>query len=439
MLQAGFAKCDITPPVALRMGGYRRRRDPARGVHDPLAAHCLVVSDGQQQVAFVALDLLALFADTVVAIKAAVAEVAGMDAAHCLVTCTHTHSGPDTIFISGGGQAVTTYCQELPGTVAALVRQAIEMQRPVQVSVSRCAIDDVAWNRRLLMRDGTVRLNLEALNPAEIKARGPVDPTATTVVFEDGEIVVGMLVNFTLHPAVVGEANLMYSRDFPGVVVDAVRNQHPDHPQVLFLNGAFGDINHVKTPGKWIATFAEAQRIGNRIAEAVVSAIGRRCRVAAEPLSVTRKMVALERRPAPFADIEAANREIERLTDALREAPAPEAAAVRYELSFAQETRDVMMANDACVAEIQVIRMGGIEVIGIPGELFVEDGLELKRADPQRHSLIAGNANGYIGYLPLARSFTEGAYETRFGRTSCLVPEAGSIIVDEINRLRGLK
>ncbi|HCN10705.1 MAG TPA: hypothetical protein DIT01_22495 [Lentisphaeria bacterium] len=439
MLQAGFAKCAITPPPGLRMGGYRRRREPASGVHDPLTANCLVVSDGQQRVAFVVLDLISLFADTVAAIKTAVAEATGMDAAQCLVTCTHTHSGPDTIFLSGGGEAVTAWCRGLPRTVAALVQQAIAVQRPVQVSVSRCAIDDVAWNRRLLMRDGTVRLNLEAVNPAEIKARGPVDPTATIVVFEDGETVVGMLVNFTLHPAVLGEENLMYSRDFPGVAVDAIRNRHPDQPQVLFLNGAFGDINHVKTPGEWIATFAEAERIGNRIAEAVVPAIGRRCRVAAEPLSVTRKMVALERRPAPFADIEAANREIERLTDALREAPAPEAAALRYELSFAEETRDVMMANDACVAEIQVIRMGGIEVIGVPGELFVEDGLDLKRADPQRHSLIAGNANGYIGYLPLARSFAEGAYETRFGRTSCLVPEAGSIVVDEINRLRGLK
>ena len=71
MLQAGFANCAITPPPGLRMGGYRRRREPASGVHDPLTANCLVVGDGPQRVAFVALDLISLFADTVAAIKAA--------------------------------------------------------------------------------------------------------------------------------------------------------------------------------------------------------------------------------------------------------------------------------------------------------------------------------------------------------------------------------
>jgi len=54
-------------------------------------------------------------------------------------------------------------------------------------------------------------------------------------------------------------------------------------------------------------------------------------------------------------------------------------------------------SND--VLELQAIRLGELILLAVPGELYVEIGLERKRLSPFPHTLIAGYANGMLGYL----------------------------------------
>src|SRR5678810_965026 len=61
-IQVGFGETDITPdvkgkPVWLAGYGMGRR---ATGVHDPLMARCLVLSDGTDKIALVSVDLIGL-------------------------------------------------------------------------------------------------------------------------------------------------------------------------------------------------------------------------------------------------------------------------------------------------------------------------------------------------------------------------------------------
>ena len=81
-------------------------------------------------------------------------------------------------------------------------------------------------------------------------------------------------------------------------------------------------------------------------------------------------------------------------------------------------------------AEVQVIAIGDAVYVGIPGELFVEFGLEIKRRSPFRHTYVAGMANGCVGYLPTRRAFHAGGSELRLARSSKLVPEAGEILTE---------
>ena len=66
--------------------------------------------------------------------------------------------------------------------------------------------------------------------------------------------------------------------------------------------------------------------------------------------------------------------------------------------------------------------------MGIPGELFVEYGLEIKEKSPFAHTLIIGYANDYVGYIPTLEAFQEGGYEVRTGLASKLDPKTGEII-----------
>ena len=78
-------------------------------------------------------------------------------------------------------------------------------------------------------------------------------------------------------------------------------------------------------------------------------------------------------------------------------------------------------------AEIQVIAVGAVAFVGVPGELFVELGQRIKKASPFRSTFIVGLANDSIGYLPTMEAYAEGSYEPTSTR---LAPGAGEKIAD---------
>src|SRR5688572_31140096 len=62
--------------------------------------------------------------------------------------------------------------------------------------------------------------------------------------------------------------------------------------------------------------------------------------------------------------------------------------------------------------EVQVIALGNeLAWVSLPGEIFVELGLAIKKASPFRHTMIAELANGSIGYIPDRQAYPQGNYE----------------------------
>lgn len=73
----------------------------------------------------------------------------------------------------------------------------------------------------------------------------------------------------------------------------------------------------------------------------------------------------------------------------------------------------------------------------IPSEYFVEFGLRIKeRAYPAR-ALVVTCANGMLGYIPTKEAFRRGGYETTFGPSSCMGPEAGDMLAEAAVELIG--
>ena len=100
----------------------------------------------------------------------------------------------------------------------------------------------------------------------------------------------------------------------------------------------------------------------------------------------------------------------------------------------------VAMANAVCIldtlkhqgtpleAEVQAIALSDdLAIVALPGEIFVELGLALKKTSPFKHTFIAELANGSIGYIPNRTAYAEGQYEVVSARGA---EGAGEQLVD---------
>ncbi|MEN6544886.1 MAG: hypothetical protein ABFE07_02500, partial [Armatimonadia bacterium] len=50
-------------------------------------------------------------------------------------------------------------------------------------------------------------------------------------------------------------------------------------------------------------------------------------------------------------------------------------------------------------------------IVGVPGEVLTEIGLQIKQRSPFAHTMVVSLANGCIGYLPTDDAVDEGGYE----------------------------
>jgi hypothetical protein len=434
MINAGFAKTTITPQAGLLMGGYRLRRGGALGTHDDLYATCAVISDSQTEVALISLDLLCLPHKVVDLLKEGISAKANIKPEHTLIACTHTHSGPSTLGLAGDSEMNEDYLTQLPDIISSLVVTARERMRNTKVSILQTDVPDVAFNRRIVLKNGSSAINIDKINPQEIQAVGVTDSCATVLFFEADSSTIGIIVNFTLHPTVLGETNYLYSRDYPGYLVDALRDQITGQPYGLFFNGAFGNINQIKIPGEWLSSFQEARRIGETIASQILENRSHSTNLECTILMTTSKCIEVPRRSAASMehfDIANATRRGHDEEGQMEEAH----LTLEKEYLFHQEALQLSDTTNDLI-ELQIFQLGELEIVAIPGELFVELGLEIKRRSSSQYSLVFGNANGYIGYVPMESSFNEGGYETRLSLTSRLIPEAGEIISAQIDQLR---
>ena len=89
--------------------------------------------------------------------------------------------------------------------------------------------------------------------------------------------------------------------------------------------------------------------------------------------------------------------------------------------------------------EVQVVRIGDLALVVLPGEPFVEAQLAIKAASPARRTFFAHMSNGFAGYVPTPLALTGGGYECRPSIASKLCTEALQMITDKsIDVLRKL-
>jgi len=230
--------------------------------------------------------------------------------------------------------------------------------------------------------------------------------------------------------------NWLIGADWPGYYYQAVGGIFGPDAAAMFLQGAEGNVNHIDYADPLQGRgFKEARRIGSAVGLAVASA-----RLGAQPVGGpvrwSREIVALPPRRLTAGQVEQAARLV--ADSAGRPQPAgqvdgiPDLLLARDQVAMARQTGDGR-------AEVQVLRIGQTAWVGLPGEFFVEFGLEIKRRSPAGVTFVVGLANGSVGYVPTPEAFEQGGYEPTPWRYSRLAPQAGPTCVESaVRQLREL-
>lgn len=429
-LRIGRAAVDITPLVGTPLQAPQRppvEVKLAEAAHDPLQVKAVVLDAGGQKAALVVCDLTSLPVAIIESARQEIGATTDVPPRSVMISATHTHTTPQirprfvTTADASARHKTADYVARLPQRIAAAVREANRELVPARVAAAKGREETISFNRRFVMRGGTVQTNPGKDEPALLREilrpAGPIDPDVGVVTLEaiDGAPLV-TFVNFAIHLDTMG--GLRPSADFPFQLCDLLAKVHGPDMLTVFAAGASGNINHydLLDPSRIHRTkgVAESTRIGTILAAEVFRTFRQLTPQRVDSLRVAREVVRLEM-PVEKGRVLAARFG---------------GANQFFDGEVQVLNRDGRQQFDA---EVQVIALGDeVAWVGFPGEMFVELGLALKQASPFRYTLIHSLANGSIGYVPDRKAYAAGAYEDTASRCA---PGSGERLVETATRL----
>lgn len=421
-LQGGFASIDITPPLGVYLAGHFNAR-PSNGIHDPLTAQIIVLQLGEQRLALIGCDLLGVPAELTALVRERVQELVGIEPEHVMLWATHTHAGP--VLSQGSSEPrdeeyFRVLARRLAGGVAAAVRE----MREVTLRIGWGSESRIAYNRRYRLKNGSVRTNPGVGNPDIARVDGPSDPTVGALFIDDANGLQAVLVNFACHLDVLGNGNFLYSADYPYSMRAMLQSAFGRKLVIPFANGACGNINHINVfASKRQGGYDHARMMGMLLAGEVLKIEGRAEALTVHDLCGKSNLLDLPRRPytpeeiAEFKAILADERIADRAYPKIR---------ARTHLAQHEAGRAVS------AVEVQALKVGGLAFFGIPGEYFVEYGLQLRERSSVEHSFVVELANDSIGYIPTPEAFDEGGYE---GTSARFTRDTGQVLADAVLEL----
>ncbi|MEZ6043756.1 MAG: neutral/alkaline non-lysosomal ceramidase N-terminal domain-containing protein [Planctomycetaceae bacterium] len=278
-LRVGVAETDITPPIGFPMAGYYHER-LAEGSIDPLKAKAIVFRDGDKAAAVVVCDLIGIATDLSREVRRRTSEATGIPTEHIVIAATHSHTAPDymkELYLYLGKEEQeplrAEYIEKLiTGPVDAITRAYAGAKPSLLTTGSALQQTPVAFNRRFVMRDGSVKTWQSLSNSEVVRAAGPIDPNIGLLAVRDSEDgpVRGIFSNFALHLDTVG--GMRWSADYPFFIERTLRGSLGPDVISIFGTGCCGDINHVdpSSPDRNKADFIGSS-IGNSIDTQIVS------------------------------------------------------------------------------------------------------------------------------------------------------------------------
>lgn len=387
-LRAAWFVKDISCKVGTPLAGYGPN-DISVEKLDDLQLHGLALDDGRTKTLLMSFDLVGMNADLIRRIRHACAEILGVKDQNVMLSCTHTHGGPHTRRYSKKTSSSVKYDSFAPAediddeyvafleaaTVDAVKRLVTDGKwRDCRVGFfsSQC---DENRNRRYTTVENCASFNAHRRALHKLTT-GIADKELGTVALLDATTYEPLYVigNYAAHPLAShapGRGGLRITSDFPGFYRRYVERE--TGATAMFVSGACGDL----VPKDDELGVNAARKVGENLAMASVAAI-----------------IDIKRNDGRFV---------------IRK-PRLGASIVTMESRLRAPYRK-MFGRDTEKMELQVLSIGDIAFLGVPGELANELGLEIKWHSPFKRTFIAYCATDYFGYISTLNQVAAGGYE----------------------------
>ncbi len=412
MIQAGFARVDVTPPLGTPISGYFYARY-ADGVLDPIQLNALAFGNGEDTAIIIACDFIGMVMTKSNEMREAIAARTGVPAERVMLCCLHQHTSIRIGDKIGAKDTSSFYDPNYMGVLkrkfADVAQMAIADMSEAEVGTAeKQAVRDIAFVRRYWLEDGTVATNPSSKGPKPVRRCDESDNTVRLIRFKrEGKQDIAY-VNFSTHPDVISGCKL--SADWPGFVRRFVEKEQD--ALCLCVVGCQGDSNHVdffkskeeRFPGG--ERYLHSEYMGRSIADTVAliwdKATAHKCDTVFGGIEVIYNKTNTEG--------EEKYAEQKQFYDDY-EAGKFEKAPHITKLAYAKRIIGLRASPIYRPVPVTVLGLGDIAFVGFGGEPFTHYTVAANEAAPNKTVFCSCCTNGYEGYLPHARAFEEGGYE----------------------------
>ncbi len=401
---ATFAR-DVTPPLGHPLcGGWI---EPVRAVDDSLRALGVVLLGMGEPIVLCAVDWCGIRNDAHLLWRQALAKATHTVPEKVAVQCVHPHDAP---FADVEGERLL---EAVPGAPPSLdlkffhrvVQQTAEAAKAslvhtvpfTHIGIGQAKVERVASNRRVLGFDGKVKY-WRGSSTKEKETRdqpeGLIDPWLKTLSFWHKERPLVALHHYATHPmSYYGQGHV--SSDFCGL---ARQKRQEDDPQVrqIYFTGCAGNI----AAGKYNdGNPANRPVLRDRVYQAMKAAWKATER---HPVTGWDWRVEPVKLPARVEKSFGAE-ESRKMLENAKESKARRGNAA-FQLSWLKRL-DLPI-------ELTCLDLGKALILHLPGEPFVEYQLKAQELRKDAFVCVAGYGDDGPGYIPPAKAYFEGGYET---------------------------
>ncbi len=459
-MKIGIANTIISPDREdrkrpIQLGGFSPR-EYCSGIHDDLFARCVYFEGNKEDISthimFMVCDIIAIDKRIAKLVKEKIARKIPILEQNIMISATHTHHGPDYKgnFKVGGGLSIiqgflfpnpqTDLLVELGKKMIKVGIKAYSNRERSALGVKQIKIPEnrrVMINRRAPFNPESADYPVTIIRINRIRNEDQQNIESQGEVQKNGEMI-GCIVNYAIHGTVLPRYNTEITADYVGYLIRRLEDEYPDLTgKFLYFNGPCGEINPLTSELKQKmekagslenltnddiydqkGTWDDAKRIGNTIAEEVISHLDNiSCKEFAN-LTCKKKTVHI-----PIKDYTQAHdfgSVLNHISYQLKKNLFSFFARINLlKTSILLSTETIQ--KGFIEAPLQWFQIGYLMVFSVPGEYFLKLAKEVleetSRKFPDKKGMIVELANDSVGYLYSLEAYIEGGYESSFSLT----------------------
>ncbi len=388
--KAGAAYRIITPDPLLPVSGGIGTPEPVTQKQGDLFVRVMVLEKGATRVAIVGIDNLgwpAILGDKSREL------IKGIPPENILIGVTHTHSAPDAYgFPNEKGEVLADmdYLSWCVQQIADAVNEAVEKLEPAELKI---AVGEAK---------GKIAYNYYA--PRLYDPRCGVIQAIGTSGTNEGKVI-STLVNYAIHPEVIGPGRGILSPDAIGPMYDRIESKVGG--VAIFMNSAQGGMvtaDNRRPNNKEASDYAECTRIGELLADQALSIV---------------ENAEIQKDPNLFC----ASKTIELPID-----------SELMRMIIDNSPMGMKLSNGYNIqTNINLLNIGTAQVLTIPGEALPNIGFYLKRKMHTNDPFLFGLTNDAFGYIITKEDFNSFKRYEYISETSLGERTADILIRESLN------